>query len=89
MNADLCRVEPVIINGQWCEPGRCSFLLRKHHATLEMGWELVSEILGIFPLLLTTLKIKIPRVNSLDATNSQTSGSHCVYPLEREELNTE
>ena len=28
----------------------------------------------------TTLKITILRVNFLDATNSQTSGSHCVYP---------
>ena len=33
------------------EPGQCSFLLRKLHGTLEMGWKLFLEILGIFPLL--------------------------------------
>ena len=37
------------------EPGRCSFLLRKLHGTLEMGWKLFLEILGIFPLLRTSV----------------------------------
>ena len=57
LKTGLVQSESMLIDGQYCQPGRSSFFLGEFHGTLERSRELSLQVFHIFLLLCTFVRV--------------------------------